>query len=790
MRTVLLLALLAALVLAWRLGGLYGLDHDQMTGAGGASEAQRLFEAMSEQGLLTLDAQGRVTPAPADHVLAQRAAGVQDDAVLEQQQRLLQVYHYSAAGTGLDRWLELWNRGRELSAVRDDRPRSAGEQAPEWQAVDRWGGALEQFGRVPLELGYVLNGELRPGFGAWFAAPGASVEYRSTIRLTTPQTIRIQVIGVPDTSGLPLHRSLGCGREPTAGGDNCVHADPSDAYDAWQIHLRLAAGEHQLRLPVRAIGNPSPEDLGLPLALVDGKLVWRAGRESYGGTVAAARPPARFVVESADGVALTDEAGLGTPSAFTLEQGLAALVGHDRKQRGGLSGLLARSAISDLGADQGRVTLTLESRLQRIAQTELIQRIDEVKGNQDPYAERRRGALVVLDAANGDILAAAAHPTPPAGTRHWDRAAFALTWPDLDPFRFTPWQGLDAHATPGSTFKPVTALAAIQAAAENKEIEQMLEGWSRSRFARQTGLLPGQGCYQAEGASEVCNFRRGSLERSFVKGLRHPACDPKAPRSNSLGLREAVRDSLNIWFVRLAERMDRNNLASGGPDTHLYRQALSLGFGPPLGLFPEIGGVPRDRLDAAYRAHRGSVLKAQSGDLDLGYPKLGAARQRLAQNAFGQGVRASALQMARTAAAIARGELPTPTLLHAWEGKRVEPPEPQPLELDEDLLELLRQGMKAVPETGTAATAFGQIDPEGRCRTYGKTGTARTLKRPALYSGWLIGWREPPREGEREIAFACVMTHFSDSRTHTGGQLCGPLVARVLKAWEGNDAAE
>ncbi len=786
MKPILLLALLGALVLAWRLDALYRLDPVSPALSGQPTEAQRLFEAMRDQGLLPLDSLGRVVPAPADQVLALRAAGA-EDASLGRQQRLLNAYYASAVGLGLARWLEQWNRGRLLSAVRDERPGQADGQAPAWVARDAWDEPLETFGRVPLEFGHVLNGELRPDFGDWILAPGETVDYRTRIRLDAPRVIHIQVIGVPDTSGWPHHRSLGCRREPAPGKPHCVYADPSDAFDAWQIHLRLAAGEHELRLPVRAVPNPAPADRDLPLALVDGQLVWRPQRESYRAAGSGARPPARFLLESVDGAALTDAEGRGAPTRFTLEHGLVGLVGHGREQRGSLSELLARSSI----ADQGRVILTLESRLQAIAQRELERRLREVAGANDPYGKQRRGAVVLLDAASGAILATANHPGPPAGTTAWDRAAFALTWPELDPFRYTPWQGLDAHATPGSTFKPVTALAAMAAAREGDEdIRRMLKGWPRAELAQNTGLEPGDGCYQAEGASEVCNYRGGPLERSFDKGLRHTDCVSDSPRSHSLGLREAVRDSLNIWFVRLAERMDGANLTSGGRESFLYRQALALGFGPPLALFPEIGGVPRDRLDSALRAHRGSVLKAQSGDLDLGYPALGVPMQRLTQNAFGQGVRASALQMARTAATLARGALTTPTLLHSWEGERVEPPVPLPLELDQGLLELLRQGMKAVPETGTAAAAFAKEDPEGRCRTYGKTGTARTRKRPALFSGWFIGWREARTREDRDIAFACVLTHFSNSRAHTGGRLCGPLVARILKAWERIDAPQ
>jgi cell division protein FtsI/penicillin-binding protein 2 len=780
MRTIGLLSVfLLPLLLAWRLADLHQSDLHGLARSDHPDEVQRLFESLRDQGLMSLDGHGRIQIAPADAVLARQVAGERGEQQALQQ-RLLDTYYHALPGAALRQWLTLWNRGRLLGAVRDDRPTPVAGGG--WQVSDDWGEALASHPRVPLAFGYLLDGEIRPGFHDWQAVrpaeAGGWLTYTSRVALSQPRTLHIDLIGLPDNSQLPRHRLYACRPEPFADGRHCRRADPSPDYAAWRIELPLSTGVHELRLPLRPAANPQQQDQDLPLALVEGEPVWRPDRARYAGVAAgSARAPSRFVLEMADGAALTDEAGSGAPTPLVEELGLSGLVGQGPDHRQSLSGLLARSAI----ADQGRVTLTLESGLQRIADQELARQLQEAERRGGGLHALRRGAVVVLDVASGAILAAAGRPLPPPDSHRWDRRAFAANWPQRDPFRFVPWQGLDSHSAPGSTFKPVTAMAAMDAIAEGEAgLAGMLEGWPQGQLQAETGLDPQSARYRAAGATEVPNFGDAPLARAYQKKLPTTPCGTTR-QSQTLGLREAVRDSINTWFVRLAERMDGGRLATGGPDTHLYRRAGQLGFGPPFALFPAIGGLPRD--DLSHWSARGSVLKAHSGSLTLGDGEAGVPGQRLAQNAFGQGVQASALQMARVAAAVASGRLPHPTLLLAWEGEPLSPPPARELGLDERWLALLREGMKAVPETGTAQSAF--VGDEHRCVTWGKTGTAETEFHAAggqvrsLRSVWFIGWQR--ETGGRELAFACSLTHLAPG--NYGGSWCGPLMQRILARW-------
>ncbi|MBU0500067.1 MAG: hypothetical protein KJ558_04185 [Gammaproteobacteria bacterium] len=536
LRPIFLSALLTAALLGWRLFVLYGFDPAQ-AGVERVSEAQQLFEAMQAEGLLTLDKQGRVSPAPADEVLAlrwakeaangpgmplapadealvKRAAGVAGEG-LGRWERLLQTYYHSPAGDVLAEWLRQWNRGRVLSGVRDDRPsphpNPEGGGDAGWTAWNRWNEPLGTHARLPLEFGYLLNGELRPGFGDWTLAPGEAVTYRTQVRLAAPASLHLQLVGRPDLSSLPDATVLGCLRDPGRGQPHCAKPQPGVSYDAWQIRLPLAAGNHALALKAEPVRNPAPEDRDLPLVLEKGRLVWRPLREHYGEVAGVGRPTARFVLETADGEALTEETGSGRPTPFTLKHGLSGLVGFGPEYRGTLAGLLARSSISD----KGRVALTLDGRLQAIAQAELERKLKDLADPRDPDARERRAAVVLLDPRSGAILAAAGHPQPPSGTHRWDRAAFEVIWPNLDPFRFTPWQGLDNHSAPGSTFKPVTALAAMAAIEQGKDADGvlagMLEGWSPRGVCPPYRDSDGRCLLPAEGGIEGgVQFRQGA----------------------------------------------------------------------------------------------------------------------------------------------------------------------------------------------------------------------------------------------------------------------------------------
>ena len=113
--------------------------------------------------------------------------------------------------------------------------------------------------------------------------------------------------------------------------------------------------------------------------------------------------------------------------------------------------------------DDLRLQLTLDTRLQRVAQLELLRQVEKWNA--------KRGAALVMDAHNGELMALASVPT-------YDPNRFWKFKPGL----FREWAVQDLYE-PGSTFKPINLAIALQAKAlkSNTKIHDQgsltISGW-------------------------------------------------------------------------------------------------------------------------------------------------------------------------------------------------------------------------------------------------------------------------------------------------------------------------
>jgi len=146
------------------------------------------------------------------------------------------------------------------------------------------------------------------------------------------------------------------------------------------------------------------------------------------------------------------------------------------------------------------VRMSIDARLQVRAARILAEHLQRVK--------RERGAVVVMEAATGDVLALVNHPPPAGGAR-----AEGL----LDRARF-------GRYPPGSTFKMVTAMAALR-------VDPNL-------------------------ANEVLECRRlpGGRVGNYVKGWGRPIRDDPTDRTphGRLSMERALAVSCNAYFAQLA----------------------------------------------------------------------------------------------------------------------------------------------------------------------------------------------------------------------------------------------
>lgn len=798
------------------------------------NETQLLFdELINNNNLIKILPNGSIKLPPRDFILARRVLG---QTINKEEDSLLKRLYHSIAGKVVQSQVKLWNHSRLFAAVRDNIPSKNKRTESRWRVRNQWDENPATSNWVPLSYGYVNGGRLRRGFNDWLSVPDVMpLHFQAT--LTGRHIIRIQVIGQPDLSKLKGQKILyACypaenkhlSKKETGikqkGGCYKVARASSDVF-VYVIVLKLGPGLHSLNLDVIPAINTKKRIDGIPIYLnKNNQYAWEVLREYHRNSGVSDNFKYKFKLMTKDGKLLINTLDK-TPNNFSRTNGLVPLVGYEKTDRYALTGILSRSRLPHDNTD---VYLTLDSRLQQIAQKNLEIEIPRMGTNAE-HARNRRAAVVLMNPQTGAILAAANYPNPPKGVHHWDRISYSRLYPNRDPFGVNAWQGLNNQNAPGSTFKMVTALAAMQAVDEGREdLESMIKGVSATKFQNLTGMPVSSSSYQPDpittsivnNASRIDKKTGKLIPRPLALSMPHKGrdrngntvllypplrlggggdCADNVVTSKNLGIREALRDSLNVWFARLGVMMDSDNLETGGKDTSLAKMARLLGFGDIVSLASD--ELPLTRILGG--KGRGDVLNAFAGSLALDDQKLiklelknltenrirnSTALQRLTQNSFGQGVATTPLQMARIAASIATGKIPKPYLIQKWDNEVQIPVKPRSLKLS--LIDYLRQGMKAVPEVGTARKAFNTFYKQGRCRSYGKTGTSqlsgrRKSSRASYNTAWFVGWHEG-KNGKPDVSYSCMVTHAYMKGKRSGGSVCAPIIARILRDMEKN----
>ena len=353
--------------------------------------------------------------------------------------------------------------------------------------------------------------------------------------------------------------------------------------------------------------------------------------------------------------------------------------------------------------------LTIDLDLQRAAEKALRFGIQTAHDASEPYADG--GAIVALDPNDGSVLAMASYPTyqPSVYVGRPDlkklaplldpKAAAKANYPGLN-------RAIDASYPPGSTFKPVTALAAMQEHLVTPVRADPVHA-RRSRpykqIVRQLDAADRHGHESADGARRVV---RHVLLRAR-QALLHAAAEP---RPSAAGLGEPLR-------VRRADR-DRHQARDERPDPDAR--------------------VAQDEL------HRGERYGVIDRIWKPGYS---------IQMAIGQGRSCvTPLQMARLYAMIANGgKLVTPHLAEDVEQAARHRPDAraccgasaassrEPTGVDPTALQFVREGLLEATQSkvGTSYGVFGNFPVS----ISGKTGTA---EKPTNVPGYPAPARPEP----------------------------------------------
>ncbi|MCS6965491.1 MAG: penicillin-binding protein 2 [Candidatus Kapabacteria bacterium] len=330
-----------------------------------------------------------------------------------------------------------------------------------------------------------------------------------------------------------------------------------------------------------------------------------------------------------------------------------------------------RNSRHDIPAHEGfDIYLSIDARLQAVAE-QLLQ--------------GRRGAIVVIDPQTGEVLSLVSKPDYDLEPLNRRDAGpyYAGLLRDADRPLFN--RALQALYPPGSTWKMVLALAALQDSLITEETLIICNGG----FAYGGRIFR---CHHVHGAVNVV---------------------------------QALRVSCNVFFYQLGLRVGLERL---------QRFAALLGFGRSTGI-----DIPGES--------QGIVPSRKY--YDRRYGKRGWSEGgRLVNLGIGQGeLSVTPLQMAVYAAALATGVLRQPHVVRALFNKRTGQMQSltyaeHPLPIRHDVAELVRQGMEEVVHA-PGGTASGARVPG--VRVCGKTGTAQNPH--GNDHAWFIGFapRQQPR---------------------------------------------
>ncbi|MEZ5778892.1 MAG: penicillin-binding protein 2 [Paracoccaceae bacterium] len=298
----------------------------------------------------------------------------------------------------------------------------------------------------------------------------------------------------------------------------------------------------------------------------------------------------------------------------------------------------------DPGAD---VQLTIDHRLQNYVQARLGE---------------ESAAAVVLDITEGDILAISSAPSfdPNMFVRGISGTEYrALTENDHRPLADKSVQGA---YPPGSTFKLVTALAALDA-----------------------GVISTEESVYCPGYTELGNRRFHCWKRAGHGHMR---------------LVESIEQSCDVYFYEIAQRVGIEKISE---------MARLLGIGARFDL-------PMSAVSEGLAPDKEWKKRKYNTDWLIG-DTLNAG--------IGQGfVLASPLQLAVMAARVGSGRLVTPRLIRAIENRDVPVPGAPPLGVGEGHLRAVREGMFQV-SNARRGTAYGSRIVDDTMRMAGKTGTSQ-----------------------------------------------------------------
>jgi penicillin-binding protein 2 len=336
------------------------------------------------------------------------------------------------------------------------------------------------------------------------------------------------------------------------------------------------------------------------------------------------------------------------------------------------------------------------------------------------------GAAVALDVNTGEVLVLAS--TPGYNLQDFTPRLSKTAAEDIDTRGAWFDRAVNGLYPPGSTFKLITTIAALQAGA----------------------ITPDQVIVDCEGTLPI--------------GGHVFTCDNGLGHHGEILLRDAIAQSCDIYFYTAGSL----TAAIAGPDA-LAQEARRFQLDQPTGL--ELSGETRRAIipDAKWKELH-EHLHWFPGDT--------------ANMAIGQGyVRVTPLRMACLAASLARNEISTtPTLLH---NPNAPVQHHEAIGLTPEQRAALLDGMEGCTTTGTAKLLAADNVKIPNLRIAGKTGTAQIPDKKNI--AWFICFA--PMENPR-IAIAVAVEGEKSGESYAGGLYAAPVAQAILRKWNDKQVSQ
>lgn len=376
---------------------------------------------------------------------------------------------------------------------------------------------------------------------------------------------------------------------------------------------------------------------------------------------------------------------------------------------------LVQTLATEAPSPGGDVVLTIDLPLQIALEKAIDDQLAWLRSQPDS-ASATGGAGVVVDIKTGQILAAATRPGS-SPELYCTFSGSMSEWPGNEMDKTT-----KASLPPGSVWKPVTLLAALAGGVIDTDLVHVCDG------------LP-----DPELAGKSCHYH------------------------GQVDLVRSIEASCNAYLWTVGKQMWRMERTE-----HIeiaQRYAVELGFGMPTGLQQQIASMG------------GSPDAEVSGNVPASTPRYGDSLN----SAIGQGdVTVSPLQIAQFYATAARSGVRIPTSL-VMEVRQADgtvthasSPEEVRVDIDQEYFDIINEGLRRVPVSGTAAAAFSGF-PLDEIPVAGKTGTAEITGRES--HGWFAAYA--PAD-DPQIAIAVVIENGG-----YGSRAAAPAVRRVLEHYFG-----